>query len=67
MRNTTKTESRHCNLRDKDVLIMLEGIKEMGNPKILGWKVKKCIDKEKDCFRAGCSFCKIGGKNPFSF
>lgn len=65
MGNTAKIEFRYCNFRSKDVLIMLEGIKEMCDSKILGWKVKKCIDKEKDCFRTGCSFCKIGGKNPF--
>jgi len=65
MGSTTKIEFRYCNFRSKDVLIMLESIKEMGNSKILGWTVKKCIDKEKDCFRTGCSFCEIGGKNPF--
>lgn len=65
MRTQTKIESRFCNLRQMDARIVLEGIKEMGNPKTLGWRVKRCLDKKNDCIQTGCSFCEIGGKNPF--
>ena len=65
MCNSTKIESRHCNFKDKDIRVMLEGTKEIGNPDILSWRVKKCLNKEKDCLKTGCSFCEIGGKNPF--
>jgi len=65
MGNPTRSESRYCNLRQMDVRVTLEGIKEMGNPKTLGWRVKRCLSEKKDCIQTGCSFCEIGGKNPF--
>ncbi|MDP8234408.1 MAG: hypothetical protein P9M06_06380 [Candidatus Saelkia tenebricola] len=65
MRTQTKIESRFCNLRQMNVQVVLESIKEMGNPKTLSWRVKRCLDKENDCIQIGCSFCEIGGKNPF--
>jgi len=65
MSNPTRIESKYCNLRQRDINVVVESIKEMGNPKTLGWRVKKCLNKENDCIQTRCSFCEIGGKNPF--
>jgi hypothetical protein len=46
MANTTKTESKQCKLRNKEVRVLLEAVGEIGNLNALGWVTRKCFGKE---------------------
>ena len=66
MRNPEiKIEHRDCRFKKQRVSIVLQAIKELGNPEPLDWSEISCSGMDDDCDLFKCKFADDGDEEPF--
>lgn len=61
------TVTKHCHLRDIEVRIVQENLARGIGSKSATVGRQICLNKDDDiCVNLNCSFCVLGGRNPFS-
>lgn len=56
----TRNVTKMCKLRNMEVTVIEEEIRELGNPNSLDWQIKKCLSKQDICEELNCEYAPSG-------
>lgn len=56
----TRTSTRSCMIQNKQVSILEEELSELGRQGSMGWRIKKCLDRDKSCEKKECKYAPRG-------